>query len=74
MESLKNAINILKSRIANLEKVEDEGAKKEVTDLQALIPEIEEKISDTKVRVGQFELVSDYCHSGHEEGVWEGEE
>merc|ERR1711973_212078 len=48
VESLKNAINILKSRIANLEKVEDEGAKKEVTDLQALIPEIEEKISDTK--------------------------
>merc|ERR1712029_288882 len=28
VESLKNAINILKSRIANLEKVEDEGASK----------------------------------------------
>ena len=54
VESLKNAINILKSRIANLEKVEE----KEVTDLQALIPEIEEKISDTKVSVGQFKLMS----------------
>jgi len=48
VESLKNAINILKSRIANLQKSEDEVTKKEVADLEALIPEIEEKISDTK--------------------------
>jgi len=48
VESLKNAINILKSRISNLQKSEDEDIKKEVADLEALIPEIEEKISDTK--------------------------
>jgi len=48
VESLKNAINILKSRISNLQKSEDEDQKKEVADLEALIPEIEEKISDTK--------------------------
>jgi len=48
VESLKNAINILKTRIGNLQKAEDDGTKKEVADLQALIPEIEEKINDTK--------------------------
>jgi len=48
VDSLKNAINILKTRIENLQKVEDDGTKKEVSDLQALIPEIEEKINDTK--------------------------
>ena len=47
---MKNAINILKTRIGNLQKAEDDGTKKEVADLQALIPEIEEKINDTKVR------------------------
>ena len=50
MESLKNAINLIKSRIGNLQKVEGEEAKKEVTELSALIPEIEEKIKDTEVR------------------------
>jgi len=48
VESLNNAINILKTRIGNLQKAEDDGTKKEVADLQALIPEIEEKINDTK--------------------------
>lgn len=48
VESLKNAINILKSRISNLQKADDEETKKEVADLKALIPEIEEKIADTK--------------------------
>merc|ERR1711913_200647 len=40
VESLKNAIN--------LQKAEDEETKKEVSDLKALIPEIEEKIKDTE--------------------------
>merc|ERR1711936_832266 len=48
VESLRNAINLLKSRIGNLQKAEGEEAKKEVADLNALIPEIEEKINDTK--------------------------
>jgi len=48
VESLRNAINLLKSRIGNLQKAEDEETKKEVTDLKALIPEIEEKIKDTE--------------------------
>ena len=52
MESLKNAINLLKSRIGNLQKVEGEEAKKEVADLKALIPEIEEKIKDTEASIG----------------------
>merc|ERR1712150_332183 len=43
VESLRNAINLIQSRIGNLEE-----AKKEVTDLKALIPEIEEKIKDTE--------------------------
>merc|ERR1711922_13171 len=47
VESLKNAINLIKSRIGNLQKVDGEEAKKEVSDLEALIPEIEEKIKDT---------------------------
>merc|ERR1712088_586714 len=50
MESLKNAINLLKSRIGNLQKAEDEETKKEVADLKALIPEIEEKIKATEVK------------------------
>ena len=48
VESLRNAINLLKSRIGNLQKAEDDVAKKEVADLKALIPEIEEKIKDTE--------------------------
>ena len=52
VESLKNAINLLKSRIGNLQKAEDEETKKEVADLKALIPEIEEKIKDTEVSLG----------------------
>merc|ERR1711936_750000 len=48
VESLRNAINLLKSRIGNLQKAEGEEAKKEVADLNALIPEIEEKIKDTE--------------------------
>merc|ERR1712150_281588 len=48
VESLRNAINLIQSRIGNLQKVEGEEAKKEVTDLKALIPEIEEKIKDTE--------------------------
>ena len=52
VESLKNAINLIKSRIGNLQKAEDEETKKEVADLKALIPEIEEKIKDTEVSLG----------------------
>eukprot|EP00088_Acartia_fossae_P027972 TRINITY_DN2873_c0_g1_i1.p1 TRINITY_DN2873_c0_g1~~TRINITY_DN2873_c0_g1_i1.p1 ORF type:complete len:491 (-),score=242.71 TRINITY_DN2873_c0_g1_i1:105-1529(-) len=48
VESLKSAITILQERIKNLEKTETEETKKEVTELKALIPEIEEKINDTK--------------------------
>merc|ERR1712064_214780 len=48
VESLKSAINIIQERIKNMEKLETEEAKKEVTELKALVPEIEEKINDTK--------------------------
>ena len=41
VESLKNAINLIK-----------EAVKKEVTDLKALISEIEENIKDTEVSLG----------------------
>ena len=52
VESLKNAINLLKTRIGNLQKAEDEETKREVSDLKALIPEIEEKIKDTEASTG----------------------
>merc|ERR1712043_91495 len=58
VESLRNAINLIQSRIGNLQKVEGEEAKKEVTDLKALIPEIEEKIKDTEDLKKEAEKVS----------------
>ena len=45
-------VNLLMSRIGHLQKAEDEETKKEVADLKALIPEIEEKIKDTEVSLG----------------------
>merc|ERR1712227_176080 len=42
VESLKSAINIIQERIKNIEKTETEEAKKEVAELKALVPEIEE--------------------------------
>merc|ERR1712029_352973 len=48
VESLKSAINIIQERIKNMEKTETEEAKKEVAELKALVPEIEEKINDTQ--------------------------
>merc|ERR1711915_1168966 len=48
VESLKSAITIIQERIKNMEKLETDDAKKEVTELKALVPEIEEKINDTK--------------------------
>merc|ERR1719410_210493 len=48
VESLGNSITLIKARIGNLRKAEGEKAKKEVVDLEALIPEIVEKIKDTK--------------------------
>merc|ERR1711915_803979 len=48
VESLMSAITIIQERIKNMEKLETEEAKKEVTELKALVPEIEEKINDTK--------------------------
>lgn len=51
VESLGNSITLIKARIGNLQKAEGEKAKKEVVDLEALIPEIEEKIKDTKASV-----------------------
>merc|ERR1712112_398834 len=48
VESLKSAINIIQERIKNMEKTETEEAMKEVTELKALVPEIEEKINDTQ--------------------------
>ena len=58
VESLKNAINLLKTRIGNLQKAEDEETKKEVSDLKALIPEIEEKIKDTEASTGLLFVTS----------------
>ena len=75
VESLKNAINLLKTRIGNLQKAEDEETKKEVSDLKALIPEIEEKIKDTEVRSG-LGIVTSWeftaLFSGPQEGIGEG--
>merc|ERR1711915_900350 len=48
VESLMSAITIIQERIKNMEKLETDEAKKEVTELKALVPEIEEKINDTK--------------------------
>ena len=72
VESLKNAINLLKSRIGNLQKAEDEETKKEVTDLKALIPEIEEKIKDTEVSLGYglYLLGAHTFVPGPKEGVY----
>ena len=49
VESLRNAINLLKARIGNLQNAE--GTEEEVADLKALIPEIEEKIKDTEASI-----------------------
>ena len=48
--SLNTAIEIIKERIRNLKEASSlsEDVKKEITELEALIPEIEEKIKDTK--------------------------
>merc|ERR1719239_1705487 len=46
--SLKCAISIIQERITLQEKEESEEAKKEVTELKTLVPEIEEKIKDTE--------------------------
>ena len=75
VESLKNAINLLKTRIGNLQKAEGEETKREVSDLKALIPEIEEKIKDTEVRSGlgivtYWEFTAFF--SGPQEGIGEG--
>merc|ERR1712215_323175 len=50
VSSLNTAINILKERIKNLKESSSvsDDIKKEITELETLIPEIEEKIDDTK--------------------------
>jgi len=50
VSSLNTAINILKERIKNLKESSSvsDDVKKEITELETLIPEIEEKIDDTK--------------------------
>merc|ERR1712029_1027703 len=48
VKSLQSAITIIKARMENQKKLDTEEAKKEVTELKALVPEIEEKINDTK--------------------------
>jgi len=50
VSSLNTAINILKVRIKNLKESSSvsDDMKKEITELETLIPEIEEKIDDTK--------------------------
>merc|ERR1712121_376596 len=47
-ENYKQAVEDIQERIKNMEKLETDEAKKEVTELKALVPEIEEKINDTK--------------------------
>ena len=48
VKSLQDANTIIKERMENQKKLDTEEAKKEVKELEALIPEIEEKINDTK--------------------------
>ena len=50
VSSLNTAIEIIKERIKNLKESSStsDDVKKEIMELEALIPEIEEKIKDTK--------------------------
>lgn len=60
VEQFTSSLHMLKSRIQELKKEDKEKHKTEITQMEELIPEIEEKISDTKNLKDEVEVVEKY--------------